>query len=58
VLKVADNLVENVLHVTPQEKNPVGLNLATWVAKRLVKSADLSPSHLSVQVIPNMVAEV
>jgi hypothetical protein len=30
VLKIVDlNLVDNVLHITPQEKNPVGLNLVT-----------------------------
>jgi hypothetical protein len=30
VLKVVDlNLVDNVIHITPQEKNPMGLNLAT-----------------------------
>jgi hypothetical protein len=43
VLKVVDLiLVDNVLHITTQEKN----------------SADLFPSHHSVQVIPNMVAEM
>jgi hypothetical protein len=37
VLKVVDfNLVENVLHITPQEENQVGLNLVSYDAKRLV----------------------
>jgi hypothetical protein len=36
VFKVIDlNLLDNVLHITPHEKNPVGLNLETQEAKRL-----------------------
>jgi hypothetical protein len=37
VLNVVDlNLVDNVLHINPTRKNPVGLNLPTKEAKRLV----------------------
>jgi hypothetical protein len=50
LLKVVDfNLVDNVLHITPQRpRRP-----SYWST-----SADPSPSHLSVQVIRNMVAEM
>jgi hypothetical protein len=34
------------------------LNLATWVGSNWSASVDQSPKHLSVQVIPNMVAEM
>jgi hypothetical protein len=59
VLKVvAHNLVDNVLHITPQEKIHWGL---IWKRRRPSDwsiSADPFPSHLSVQVIPNMVTEM
>jgi hypothetical protein len=59
VLTVVDlNLVDNVLHITSQEQTRWG---QIWRPRRLSNcstTADLSPSHLSVLVIPNMVAEM
>jgi hypothetical protein len=58
VLKLVDfNLIGNVLHITLQ-KYSMRLN---WWPRRpsdWSNSADLSPSHLSVQAIPDMVAEM
>lgn len=55
VLQVIDlNLVDSVLHITPQEK-------IQWQPRRPSNwstSANSYPSHLSVQVIPNMMAEM
>jgi hypothetical protein len=59
VLKVIElNLADSVLHITPKEKIQWG---EIWRPRRPSNwstSADPSPSHLSVQVIPNTVAEM
>jgi hypothetical protein len=59
MLKVVDlNLVPNVLDITSQEKIQWS---QIWRPRRpnhWSTSADPSPIHLSVQLIPNMVAEV
>jgi hypothetical protein len=57
VLNVVDfNLVDSVLHITPKSNGVKSGDLGGQ-SNRLT-SAYPSPSNLSVQVIPNMVAEI
>jgi hypothetical protein len=53
------NLTDNVLHITPQKQSKGVKSGVLWgqVISSPIWSADQSPRYLSVQVIPNTVAE-